>query len=72
MVDETVQSPSPRRTGGGARDERVPGAVALRGGDLDLVLDRVRRSTGLDLPATHAGEEFAAVLALVEAASGSA
>ena len=35
-----------------------------------LVLDRVRRSTGLALPATHACEEFAAVLALVEAGLG--
>ena len=35
-----------------------------------LVLDRVRRSTGLALPATHVCEEFAAVLALVEAGLG--
>ncbi len=35
-----------------------------------LVLDRVRRSTGLLLPATHVCEEFAAVLALVEAGLG--
>ena len=37
---------------------------------VQLVLDRVRRSTGLALPATHACEEFAAVLALVEAGLG--
>ena len=37
---------------------------------VQLVLDRVRRSTGLDLPATHVCEEFAAVLALVEAGLG--
>ena len=37
---------------------------------MQLVLDRVRRSTGLDLPATHVCEEFAAVLALVEAGLG--
>ena len=35
-----------------------------------LVLDRVRSSTGLALPATHVCEEFAAVLALVEAGLG--
>jgi DNA-binding transcriptional LysR family regulator len=35
-----------------------------------LVLDRVRRSTGLALPAVHVCEEFAAVLALVEAGFG--
>jgi DNA-binding transcriptional LysR family regulator len=37
---------------------------------VQLVLDRVRRSTGLELPATHVCEEFAAVLALVEAGLG--
>lgn len=37
---------------------------------VQLVLDRVRHSTGLDLPATHVCEEFAAVLALVEAGLG--
>ncbi len=35
-----------------------------------LVLERVRRSTGFLLPATHACEEFAAVLALVDAGLG--
>ncbi len=35
-----------------------------------LVLDRVRRSTGAVLPATHACTEFPAVLALVEAGLG--
>ena len=37
---------------------------------VQLVLDRVRRSTGLALPVAHACEEFAAVLALVEAGLG--
>jgi DNA-binding transcriptional LysR family regulator len=37
---------------------------------VQLVLDRVRRSTGLELPVAHACEEFAAVLALVEAGLG--
>jgi DNA-binding transcriptional LysR family regulator len=37
---------------------------------VQLVLDRVRRSTGLALPAMHACEEFAAVLALVQAGFG--
>ena len=37
---------------------------------VQLVLDRVRRSTGLVLPVAHACEEFAAVLALVEAGLG--
>ena len=37
---------------------------------VQLLLDRVRRSTGLALPATHVCEEFAAVLALVEAGFG--
>jgi DNA-binding transcriptional LysR family regulator len=37
---------------------------------VQLVLDRVRRSTGLALPVVHACEEFAAVLALVEAGLG--
>jgi DNA-binding transcriptional LysR family regulator len=35
-----------------------------------LVLNRIRRSTGLALAATHVCEEFAAVLALVEAGLG--
>ena len=35
-----------------------------------LVLERVRRSTGFLLPATHVCEEFAAVLALVDAGLG--
>ena len=37
---------------------------------VQLVLDRVRRSTGLALPVAHVCEEFAAVLALVEAGLG--
>jgi DNA-binding transcriptional LysR family regulator len=37
---------------------------------VQLVLDRVRRSTGLALPVAHVCEEFAAVLALVQAGLG--
>lgn len=40
------------------------------GSAVQLVLDRIRRSTGLALPVAHACGEFAAVLALVEAGLG--
>lgn len=47
-----------------------PWVSGPRGTAVDLVLNRIRRSTGLALTATHACEEFAAVLALVEAGLG--
>ncbi len=61
--------PVPRRLDDLARR---PWISSPPGTAVQLVLDRVRSSTGLDLPATHACEEFAAVLALVDAGFGAA
>jgi DNA-binding transcriptional LysR family regulator len=59
--------PVPRRLDDLARR---PWISSPPGTAVQLVLDRVRSSTGLDLPATHACEEFTAVLALVDAGFG--